>query len=96
MLLIWIVEGSVLSNKKNELVYSRKQFQKRRDMQDLEIKKVIGYWRVWVKGAWCGSFVSEQDARRVADRMLWNKMHRGYDISLYHFEITCQALNIEF
>jgi hypothetical protein len=65
-------------------------------MENLDIKKVIGYWRVWIEGYWYGSFASEQDARRVADRMLWNKYHRCYPISVYHFEITCQALNIEF
>ena len=60
--------------------------------KDLEVKKVVGFWRVYIKGAWRGHFASEEEARRVADRMYWNKINLGYPISWYHFDVVCCSL----
>ena len=57
-------------------------------MENLDIKKIVGCWRIWIDGGWKGSFVSEEDAKNMVNKVIQASKELNLPVTLYLFDMV--------
>jgi len=57
-------------------------------MENLEIRKVCGNWRIWIDDGWRGKFKSEEDAKNRIEKVIQAARLWKLPITLYLFDVV--------